>query len=269
MEIKLTFKGGNMSFIQLGASSTKDFIDNLNSNFDKISEIYPVGSIWMGGRDSNNTPVNPRNLFGGTWKLIDKEFERLRYHPTKSPNISEGIEEEYRKRYDLDNYIAKVYIDDVNYKLGNYLIVDELYVSYHGHSVSITISGTGDTSTTASQDETLEFFSLELNEVSETAWGIELTKTPDGKSNNPIQPKYVVAYDDGGNQIAMLQIKGEPEFGYIGIYSVDMIPHIKVSSTDDDYYYKAQRCNMTFELDLLSRDMKDEFCDKFYWQRIA
>lgn len=44
----------------------KQYIDN------KVD--YAIGSIWVGGKDQDDNPLNPADIFGGEWKLIDKEF---------------------------------------------------------------------------------------------------------------------------------------------------------------------------------------------------
>ncbi len=54
---------------------------------------HPIGSIWIGGKyeepvtDSETgdvihaagKPIKPADIFGGTWKLIDKEFKSMTY----------------------------------------------------------------------------------------------------------------------------------------------------------------------------------------------
>lgn len=77
------FSGGNASseidanFVIDGQMS--DYSDNAvaNSVIKKyVDDKYPVGSVWVGGKNGD-TPIDPSTIFGGEWKLIDKEFASI------------------------------------------------------------------------------------------------------------------------------------------------------------------------------------------------
>ncbi len=79
------FNGGNASgeidadFIVDGEVS--DYSTNAVQNKvikKYVDDKYPVGSVWVGGKNDSE-PIDPSTIFGGTWKLIDKEF-RSTYH---------------------------------------------------------------------------------------------------------------------------------------------------------------------------------------------
>ena len=74
------FNGGNASgeidadFIVDGEVS--DYSTNAVQNKVMkayVDSKYPVGSVWVGGKNGD-TPIDPSEIFGGKWELIDKEF---------------------------------------------------------------------------------------------------------------------------------------------------------------------------------------------------
>lgn len=41
-----------------------------------VDDKYPVGTVWIGGKNGSE-PIDPSTIFGGKWRMIDKEFESL------------------------------------------------------------------------------------------------------------------------------------------------------------------------------------------------
>lgn len=77
------FSGGNASS-EIDAnfvidSQMSDYSNNAVANLaikKYIDDKYPVGSVWVGGKNGD-TPIDPSTIFGGNWRLIDKEFASI------------------------------------------------------------------------------------------------------------------------------------------------------------------------------------------------
>ncbi len=80
------FSGGNASSSEIDANFV---IENQMSDYSTnavqnkvikkyVDDKYPVGSIWVGGKNGSE-PIDPSEIFGGTWLLIDKEFKSTNY----------------------------------------------------------------------------------------------------------------------------------------------------------------------------------------------
>lgn len=110
---------------------------NTNNQFlnyeiqNAVNILYPIGSIWVGGKyeatevDFNTgnvihtagEPINPADLFGGTWELIDKEF--------KSNSIADTENTGHMFTVDTSS------IAEIN----NY----EVYAIYSGHTIRLRL----------------------------------------------------------------------------------------------------------------------------------
>lgn len=79
---------------------------------------HPIGSIWVGGKyEATGDPINPADLFGGRWELIDKEF--------KSNSIADT--ENTGRMFTVDtSSIAEI---------NNY----EVYAIYSGHTIRLRL----------------------------------------------------------------------------------------------------------------------------------
>lgn len=51
----------------------EEHLSNMQSTI--MNMIFPIGSIWVGGKNDKGEKIDPATLFGGTWTLIDKNFE--------------------------------------------------------------------------------------------------------------------------------------------------------------------------------------------------
>lgn len=76
------FDGGDLSGeIDVDAALDDEMSEYSNNAVkNKIIKQYvdktthPVGSVWVGGKDAEGNRINPADLFGGVWTVIDKEF---------------------------------------------------------------------------------------------------------------------------------------------------------------------------------------------------
>lgn len=100
------FNGGNASgeidadFIVDGEVS--DYSTNAVQNKvikAYVDSKYPVGGVWVGGKNGD-TPIDPSTIFGGNWRLIDKEFASI---SIKDENGTGGLfaKEEIVSGYEL------------------------------------------------------------------------------------------------------------------------------------------------------------------------
>lgn len=101
----------------------------------------PIGTVWIGGKDENNEPINPADLFGGEWKLIDKEF--------KSTSIS-----------DIANNGKLFTVSD---NVTSYTV----YAIYGGHSIRLRIEFTP--SIALNSDDTVSIGTLSLENLGITS----------------------------------------------------------------------------------------------------
>ena len=58
----------NLKLIKPSQTDTVN-IDDLNSNFEKIDNMFPIGYIYM-----STVNTNPQTFFGGTWEKIEGKF---------------------------------------------------------------------------------------------------------------------------------------------------------------------------------------------------
>lgn len=61
--------------VQKNVNAIEALEEEVEAHTSDKTNAYPVGSIWVGGKDSKGNKINPADLFGGSWTLIDKEFK--------------------------------------------------------------------------------------------------------------------------------------------------------------------------------------------------
>ncbi len=174
--------------------------------------------------------TNPANLFGGTWELFDKEFHRGRI------------------------YISTVE-DMAQYITPSKANVSSLCIDYFGHS--ITISAISKFNSVLVADDPAELFTF-----NEAMIGISLTQKTDGTYENVIYPRYTAAIGDMGNSLSFVRVAvPDSSSGKIVAEYQDKIPQVAPAVGDN--------VDFTVTLDILPKNMLDDFCDKFYWKRTA
>lgn len=242
-----------MNLIELGQSTTKEFINNLNSNFTNLpQQMYPVGSIWVGGIDSNKTKINPQDIFGGTWELIDKEFENkiITYDSSTETTLSQIFSQ----------YIIP-YSEVVSFKDRT------LTIRHQGHSIIFTTEADINENYTGNAESGVKLFTLQFHTDS-NLWGINFETLKGEENDNVIQKQYTFALDDKKNKIFMLALYDEKYYEEINNKTYRKIV-IEALDTQPQDSIKGGVVGFTIRLDFLPKHMKDEYCDKFYWKRIS
>lgn len=221
-------------------------IDNSKSAINERE--HPIGSIWIGGKydatevdlDTGDVihtagePINPADIFGGKWELIDKEFASTheQYYRGNQTSVSGHTIVD-------DNYIDISNTATEAVKLG---------FSCHGHSVRLRL---GITNPSQFADNTVKL----INKIDWTKFGF--TQLPMGFNNS------VIAHSDNANGAIVLTIvynTGSITSNEIIAGSLNVTPPLQVNG-DNPYWTE-----ITFLV--ATQHMLDSFCDKFYWRRI-
>ena len=203
-----------------------------------LSNAQPYGTVYT----TTFEHIKPANLFGGEWELIDKEFKTARY-------------------YIKDEDELKKYISCIGNTIGTNMNVKLLHLEYSGHSITCTINGTP----TVGFDDyaTLLFgFNLPETEAYENPWGIIKSKDSSDKYENIIYPRYVVGMSDEGAVMCMLKVYTNSTTGQIEVEVHETIP------SESNALLQGKDFQFTFTMDFLPKNMRDYFCNKFYWRRI-
>lgn len=98
---------------------------------------HPIGSVWVGGKDESDTPLNPTDIFGGEWKLIDKEFQ------SKAINDTAG--------------------NEALLTVSGYITSYDVYAIYSGHTIRLRIGFTPNIA--LNSDDTVAIGTLNFNNL--------------------------------------------------------------------------------------------------------
>lgn len=214
----------------------KKYVDN---NFN-----FPVGSVWIGGK-KEGTPINPSEVFGGTWELFDKTFTRQR------------IYRETNRGHDLGQYLETTKNDDGSTNYGNGVNIRGLSFDYTEHCISMTVYANFNEEKTVQSDFVL------FNLIS-SAIGINpIIQQETGKYDSFIYTRYFIGQCDANNAAACM-LKTYPNLD-TGSVSVSYVNAVSNRST----ILKNDNLDVTFSIQCEAKNMLDDFCDCFYWKKIA
>lgn len=235
------FDGGNAT----GSINAKLIVENEMKDFSQnpvangvvkkyIDDKFPVGSVWVGGKKYGE-PINPSAIFGGEWRLMDKQFKTARYHITDKEEL-------------------KKYIKCEEDRVGTNIDVSDLYVEYNDHNVVLTVLD----KTSAALNDNRRILAY-LNIGDGNPWGIEYTKTSDGLYEDIIYPELIEGRSDSGTSIGLLRATSQQD-ETIMIECNDIIGAAELSA--------GVELNFTFTMNFLPQNMRNSFCDRFYWERV-
>ena len=192
---------------------------------------YPVGTVYT----SSRADFDPNKNFGGTWFLLDKEFEKQRIYCVKG-------------NADIENYVGEYNAD-----------IDTLRIEHSNHSITISAQATLRNSIDEidSDRELLRFYPSSMGVTG---------------NGTLVFANYITGIGGKDDFIANLAVshKTEGDADYIAVQLWNVISRSNkyVSITDGKFTLEAgAQINFTFTLNLMPENMNDTSCNKFYWHR--
>lgn len=192
----------------------------------EAANVHPVGSVVI-----TSTPNNPQDIYGGTWKLFDKDFRSESYFTSS-----------FTDNKIKDYFTVRKGIGD--YKVG---------YSRAGHSIRLRLTAVVSTGWQYTNDIVLGHFNLEKLGIGKDAVAGDFFNHPGG---NELNHSVILANLDFST--GALERREIVRFAYTkGAIAGES--SIRNSEVTWDFSFMVTN----------PEKMINSFCDKFYWRRTA